>query len=89
MLGQFVSVLDHDHKYYLSADILKFDGYRSAPTNIGDNVWVGEKSTILKGVQVGNNTIIAANSVVNNNLESNGVYAGSPAKLIKKINSEG
>jgi maltose O-acetyltransferase len=51
---------------------------------IGDNVWIGSRVTILPGVNVGNGVVIGAGSIVTKNLESNGVYVGNPAKLIKK-----
>lgn len=52
---------------------------------IGDNVFIGMYTTILKGVKVGNDVIIGANSLVNKNLESGYVYAGNPAKKICSI----
>lgn len=52
---------------------------------IGDNVFIGMKTTILKGVTIGDNIIIGANSLVNKNLKSNGVYAGNPIKFIMSI----
>lgn len=52
---------------------------------IGNNVFIGTQTTILKGVTIGDNVIIGANSLVNKNLESNGVYAGNPIKLIMSL----
>ena len=52
---------------------------------IGDNVFIGTKSTILKGVHIGDNVIIGANSLVNKDCESNFVYAGVPAKKIMSV----
>ena len=52
---------------------------------IGKNVWIGDKATILAGVHMGDNVIVAANSVVNKDVPSNCVVAGSPAIIKKKI----
>jgi len=52
---------------------------------IEDNVWLGDKVTVLAGVTIGKNTIIGANSVVTSNIPSNCVAAGVPAKIIKII----
>ena len=52
---------------------------------IGNNVWIGDKATILAGVTVGDNVIIAANAVVTKNIDSNCMVAGVPAEVIKKI----
>lgn len=49
---------------------------------IGDNVFIGMQSTILKGVTVGDNVIIGANSLVNKDIPSDSVVAGNPAKVI-------
>lgn len=59
---------------------------RPGPITIGDNVWIGINVTIVGPATVGDNVIIGANSLVLGNLECNGVYAGSPAKLIRKLN---
>lgn len=56
-----------------------------SPVKIGDNVWIGEKSTILKGVTIGNGSIVACNSVVTHDVEENTVVAGNPARLVKKL----
>ena len=49
---------------------------------MGDNVFIGMHSTILKGVSVGSNVIIGANSLVNKNIPDNCIVAGNPAKVI-------
>lgn len=50
--------------------------------NIGDNVFIGINSVILKGTTIGNNVIIGAGSIVNHNIPNNSVAAGNPAKVI-------
>ncbi len=52
---------------------------------IGDDCWIGGGVIICPGVSVGVGTVIAAGSVVINDLEANGLYAGNPAKLVKKL----
>lgn len=53
--------------------------------NIGNNVWVGWGSIILKGVTIGDNSIIAAGSVVVNDIPANVIAAGNPAIVKKEI----
>lgn len=52
---------------------------------IGNNVWIGGNSTILPGVTIGDNSIIAAGSVVTSNVPKNVIVAGNPAKVLKII----
>ena len=52
---------------------------------IGNNVFIGMKTTILKGVHVGNNVIIGANSLVNKDIPNNCVVAGNPARVIMPL----
>lgn len=50
---------------------------------IGNNVWIGEKATILPGVHIGDSVVIAANSVVTKDIPSFSVAAGVPAQIVK------
>lgn len=56
----------------------------SKPITIGENVWIGEYARICKGVMIGDNAIIAANSVVTKDVPANSIAAGNPAKIVKK-----
>lgn len=57
----------------------------SKPIILEDNVWIGMNCIILKGVTIGENSIIAAGSVVVNNIPPNSVAGGNPAKVLKQI----
>ena len=56
-----------------------------APIMLGKNVWVGSNSTILQGVTVGDNAIIAAGAVVTKDVPANTIVGGVPAKTIRSI----
>ncbi|MBK8089891.1 MAG: acyltransferase [Chitinophagaceae bacterium] len=62
-----------------------FNQVKKAEVIIGDNVWVGWGSIILKGVTIGDNSIIASGSVVTSNIPPNVIVGGNPAKIIKQI----
>ena len=53
-------------------------------TVIGNDVWLGQNVTVLPGVHVGDGVIVGLNSTVASDLEAYGVYAGNPARLIRK-----
>lgn len=59
-----------------------------APIHLGRNVWVGSNSTILQGVTVGDNAIIAAGSVVTKDVAANTIVGGVPAKYIRNIDEK-
>ena len=54
------------------------------PVEIGNDVWIGANVLILPGVKIDSGVIVGAGSVVTDYLEKNGIYAGVPAKLIKR-----
>ena len=77
-----VSILTHDISSAVFRNV--YTDYipgRSA-VHIGNNVYIGQKSIILRGVTVGDNVIIGAGSVVTKNIPSNSIAAGVPARVI-------
>ena len=54
------------------------------PIHIGKRVWIGSGAIILPGVNIGDNSVIAAGSVVTKDVPENCLYGGNPAKFIKK-----
>lgn len=55
------------------------------PVHIGDNVWIGMNAVILKGVTIGENSVVAAGSVVSKSVPANVVVAGNPAVIVKEL----
>lgn len=56
-----------------------------APIVLGRNVWVGSNATILQGVTIGDNAVVAAGAVVTKDVAANTVVGGVPARFIKRI----
>jgi len=89
LTGRFVYIGDNAHGG------LSWDEASVPPINrqlrskgevkIGNNVWIGDKATILAGVTIGDNVIVAANAVVTKSVASNCVVAGVPAKIVKLL----
>ncbi|MFC4810056.1 acyltransferase [Paenibacillus sp. GCM10023250] len=57
----------------------------SKPIVIGDNVWIGTRCTILPGVTIGENAVVAAGSLVNKDVPKNALVAGTPARVIREL----
>lgn len=58
---------------------------RTARVYIGNQVWIGTRSIILKGVTIGDGAVVAAGSVVTANVPAHSLAAGNPARVIKKV----
>ncbi len=58
-----------------------------APIVLGRNVWVGSNATILQGVTIGDNAVVAAGAVVSRDVPANTIVGGVPARIIKKIDN--
>lgn len=83
LVGDSVSIYDHDH---VSDDLdtpISKQGFKKAPVTIGDHVWIGSHVVICKGVTIGSHSIVAAGAVVVRSLPPNCVAAGIPAKVVK------
>lgn len=58
------------------------------PVHIGDNVWIGTGTVVLKGVTIGNNSLIGASSVVVHDIPDGVIAAGNPCRVIRKFPNE-
>ncbi len=86
--------VDIGSQFYINTDNHKFDdsskpiskqGVTSEEIKIGSDIWIGARVTILSGVKIEDRVIIGAGSLVNKDLDTGYIYAGVPAKRIKKI----
>ena len=87
LLGTKVLITDNGHgtveERFSDVAPNKRPLYSKGPVIIEDNVWIGEKASIMPGVTIGKGSIIAANSVVTKDIPPYSVVAGIPAKIIK------
>jgi acetyltransferase-like isoleucine patch superfamily enzyme len=91
LTGKFVTITDNSHGdadlECLSIEPLLRPIVSKGPVKIGNNVWIGDKATILPNVTIGDGVVIAANAVVTKDVPAYSVAAGNPAKIIKTNNS--
>ncbi|KOO14889.1 acetyltransferase [Vibrio xuii] len=86
LIGPSVQLYTASHSLdYLSRR--KWETY-CLPITIEDDVWIGGNSVINQGVRIGARSVIAANSVVNVDVPPDCLYGGTPAKLIRKLDTE-
>jgi acetyltransferase-like isoleucine patch superfamily enzyme len=80
LIGDFVAIFDTDHH-----QLEPSRPTRVAPVRLGANVWVGRSATILPGVTVGDHAVIAAGSVVTDNVAARTLVAGVPARPVRTL----
>jgi acetyltransferase-like isoleucine patch superfamily enzyme len=83
IIGPYFSCHPENHNFYNEDELIRHQGVRRKGIYIGNNCWIGAKVTVLDGVTIGNNSVVAAGSVVTKDVPANAVVAGVPAKVIK------
>lgn len=84
-IGVNVGIWDTDfHPLDYLERRVTIESAKKAPIVIGNDVFVGANSIILKGVTIGDRSIIGAGSIVTKNIPSDEIWAGNPAKFIRK-----
>ena len=84
MMGEGVRFYDHDH-VYTSEKIEKWQ-WTTAPIRVGRDCWIGSNVTILKGVTIGDNTIIGAGCLIRNDVPANSVVYNDGNLIIRERN---
>jgi acetyltransferase-like isoleucine patch superfamily enzyme len=85
MIAGYCYLLDVDHGMDLEVGAaMKDQDLRIAPVRIGDDVWIGAQSVILRGVTIGDGAVVAARSVVTRDVPAEMVVGGNPAREIRR-----
>ena len=84
MFGPYVTIFDNDHVYKADGNMTE-SGYISLPIIIEDNVWIGTHVKILKGVRIGEGSVVAAGSIVNKNVPPHTVFYNKKEDICKSI----
>jgi acetyltransferase-like isoleucine patch superfamily enzyme len=75
--------IDFDHGIVEVERPIRLQGIYKRDVEIGNNVWIGYGACILRGVSVGDNSVIGTNSVVTKDVPANAVVGGIPARIIR------
>jgi|TARA_B100000965_G_C19444778_1_gene692542 acetyltransferase-like isoleucine patch superfamily enzyme len=87
-IGTQFYINTNNHKIDNPKKHLAYQGTVSKKIEIGSDIWIGARVTVLSGVKISDRTVIGAGAVVTKETESGNIYAGVPAKKIKKLISE-
>jgi len=87
IIGAYFSCHPSNHNFDDDTRLIKDQGLSKKGIKIGENCWIGAKVTVLDGVTVGNNCVLAAGSVLTKSFPDNVVIGGVPAKVIKERTS--
>lgn len=83
-IGDMVAIWDCDF-HELQPETRNRSHGATAPVHIGNNVWLGSRAIVMKGVTIGDNSVIAAMSVVTKSIPPNCIAAGFPARVVRSL----
>lgn len=84
MMGEDCIVITRNHRYSRMDIPMMNQGFEEEkPVTIGNDVWIGDRVTILPGVQIGDGCVIGAGAVVTREIPPYSIAAGVPAKVIR------
>jgi acetyltransferase-like isoleucine patch superfamily enzyme len=84
LIAEMVSIRDHDHGFYDIETPMRRQEALTAPVLIEDDVWIGAKATITRGVRIGRGAIVGANAVVTSDVPAGVIVGGIPARIIRE-----
>lgn len=84
LIGPGVIIYSQNHVFSETSIPIRLQGYSYKSVTIGEDCWIGANSIILPGVTLGNNTVVAAGSVVTRSQSGRVLIGGNPAKVIRE-----
>ncbi len=85
LIGPNVSLITSEHPV---APSQRRAGLLGKPIVVGNNVWIAAGVTVIGGVTIGENSVVAAGSVVTKDVPANTLVAGNPARVVRSIEGE-
>jgi acetyltransferase-like isoleucine patch superfamily enzyme len=87
VFGGSVTVVDSDHTWNAGQPNVLHNPTEASPIRIGRGTWLGDRTTVLRGADIGEFCMIGAHSVVRGHIPDHSVAVGSPAKVVGKTNA--
>lgn len=86
LFGEGVKLYDHNHEYQTEPEFrVEHQKFKTAPIKIGKNCWLGSNVTVLKGVTIGDNTIIGAGCLIYKDVPENSVVKNNIGNTIENF----
>ncbi|WP_165491843.1 acyltransferase [Egibacter rhizosphaerae] len=83
LLSDWIYVTDFDHRHERLDVPIRQQGIAKRPVRIGEDVWVGEKASILRGADIGSGSVIGSQTVVNRRIPPYAIAVGVPARVVR------
>ena len=83
ILADWIYICDFDHRFDRLDIPIKDQGIAKSPVRIGRDVWIGEKASVLRGVDVGDGSVIASHCLVNKDVPPFSIVVGVPARVVR------
>ena len=84
LFADSIYICDFDHRFDDPDVPIRKQGIVTEPVRIGADCWIGEKATILRGVTIGDGSVVASHALVNRDVPPRSIVGGVPAKVLKK-----
>lgn len=88
LFGENVKVYDHNHCYKNTMIPLKKQGFTTAPVSIGKHCWIGSNVIILKGVTIGDNSVIGAGCIIYKDVPPNTIVYNKQELIMRNLDSQ-
>lgn len=83
-VAEYSTIVDSSH-FYTEPDVWSYHNTKTAPVEIGEDVWICPKATITSGVTIGDHTIVASSTVVVKDVPSGVLISGVPGKIVREL----
>lgn len=83
ILADWIYVCDFDHRFARLDVPIKDQGIVTSPVRIGGDVWIGEKASVLRGVDVGHGSVVASHCLVNQSIPPFSIAVGVPVRVVR------